>query len=61
MNSEQVNQIIDGIGLMTEIWVVAYQNFLKQGLSTGEAIASTKELLSLMMDSIIGGKTEDTK
>lgn len=54
MNSEQVNNIIQGIGVMTELWTITYQSFRKQGLNEIEAVRHTKELMSIMVDSFYG-------
>ena len=54
MNNEQVNELIKGIGLITELWMITYKNFLAQGLSTEEATMQTKAFMAIMMESIIG-------
>lgn len=54
MTGDQINQIIQGIGLMTEMYTITYQSFKKQGLSDEEAIKHTKAFISVMMDSIVG-------
>lgn len=56
MNNDQVNQIIQGIGMMTELYMIAYQSFKKQGLSNEEAVIHTKALMSIMVDSLYGNK-----
>lgn len=58
MNNEQVNQLIQGIGMMTELWVITFQGFVKQGMSNEEAIMHTKALMSIMVESFYGGKEE---
>lgn len=32
MNNEQVNLIIQGLGAITEMWMIVYNNFKQQGL-----------------------------
>lgn len=54
MNNEKVNELIKGIGLITELWMIAYKNFVAQGLSTEEATMQTKAFMTIMMESIIG-------
>lgn len=54
MTNDQINQIIQGIGLMTEMYTITYQSFKKQGLSDKEAIKHTKAFISVMIDSSIG-------
>lgn len=58
MNSDQVNQLIQGIGMMTELYMITYQNFKSQKLSEEEAIKHTKAFMSIMMDSFIGSNDE---
>ena len=59
MNNEQIDQLIQGIGIMTELWAITYKNFLKQGMDADDAVIHTKALMSIMIGSVIGGKTED--
>lgn len=54
MNNEQVAQLIQGIGVMTELWLITYQSFKKQDLSDEIAVMHTKAFMSIMMDSFIG-------
>lgn len=61
MTGDQINQIIQGIGLMTEMYTITYQSFKKQGLGDEEAIKHTKAFISVMMDSIIDTSGKDTK
>lgn len=59
MNNEQVNQLIQGIGMMTELWIITYQGFTKQGMSNEEAIMHTKALMSIMVESFYGNSQEE--
>ncbi len=61
MTGDQINQIIQGIGLMTEMYTITYQSFKKQGLSDEEAIKHTKAFISVMMDSIVDTSGKDPK
>lgn len=61
MTNDQINQIIQGVGLMTEIYTITYQSFKKQGLSDKEAIKHTKAFISVMMDSIVGNDGKSTQ
>lgn len=61
MNNEQVQQLIQGIGLLAELYVITYQNFKKQNLSDVEAIKHTKALMSVMVETFTnsgGGSNE---
>lgn len=49
MNDTQVKQLIQGIGLMTELWTITYQGFKNQGLSDDVAMAHTRAFMSIML------------
>ena len=60
MDNDKVKQLIQGIGLLTELWTITYQGFRQQGLSDAESIKHTRELISVMVASMINtGGTED--
>lgn len=59
MNNEMVKQLIQGIGLMTEIWTMTYNGFVSQGLSHNKAIEHTKAFMSIMVASIGSNGFED--
>lgn len=61
MTNDQINQIIQGIGLMTEMYTITYQSFKKQGLSDKEAIMHTKAFISVMINSVLGSDNKDTQ
>lgn len=50
MNNEQINQLIQGIGMMTELYLITFSNFKKQNLSDEDAIRHTKAFMSVMME-----------
>lgn len=61
MNNEQVNLIIQGLGVITELWNITYKNFVSQGFPATEAIEHTKALMSIMVNSFTdtsGGQKE---
>lgn len=53
MNADQVNQFIQDIGLMTEIYMIAYNGFKQQGLSDRDALMHTKTLFSAMLETFM--------
>lgn len=59
MNNEQINQLIQGIGMMTELYLITFSNFKKQNLNDEDAIKHTKAFMSVMMETFTdtGGKT----
>ena len=50
MNSEQINALINGLGMMTELYMIIYQNFKNQKMSDDDAIKHTKALMAVMVD-----------
>lgn len=60
MNNQQVNQLIQGIGVLTELWMITYQGFKQQGLNDNEAMAHTKAFMSVTLGSFFdsNGKVE---
>lgn len=63
MNNEQVNQLIQGIGAMTELWMITYQGFKRQGLNDEDSVMHTKAIMSIMMESFMeaGGNGQEVK
>lgn len=57
MNNDQIDQLIQGIGIMTDLWVITYQNFKNHGMNDTDAVNNTKALMSVMVDSVINNKT----
>lgn len=55
MNNDQLNSLISGLGMLTELWTITFHGFKQQGLSDPEATMHTKSLMSIMMDSVING------
>lgn len=61
MNNEQVSQLIQGIGLMTELHMITYQNFLAQKMTDEEALKHTKAFMAVMLEAFMktgGGSNE---
>lgn len=62
MNNEQVNQLIQNLGMMTELWTIAFNGFVSQGLTENVALNHTKAFMSTMMEALIkpaGGGTNE--
>lgn len=53
MNNDQVKAIIQGIGVMTEMWYITFNNFKKLGMSLEEATEQTKAFMSIMFENIM--------
>lgn len=61
MNNDQVNQIIAGIGTLSELWIITYQSFKRQGMTDDDAIKHTKALMSIMVESFFDGNAKEAK
>lgn len=61
MNSDRMKDFLTGVGLMTEIWMVTYNGFKKQGLTDQDALAHTKAFMTMAMESMLNGVQEDDK
>ena len=48
MNNDAVNQLIQGIGVMAELWTITFKSFISQGLKVSEAMEHTKAFMSVM-------------
>ena len=53
MNNDQVKAIIQGIGVMTEMWYITFNNFKKLGMSLEVATEQTKAFMSIMLENIM--------
>lgn len=61
MNNEQLKQFIQGIGMMTELHMITYQNFLAQKMTGEEALKHTKAFMAVMLETFMksgGGSNE---
>ena len=53
-NSENMlNELIKGIGMMTELWMITYQSFKNHKFSDEEAMNHTKAYMSIMLYEIM--------
>lgn len=52
MNNSALTELMKGIGMLTELWIIAYQGFTAQGLSEAKAMMHTRGFMEAMIDSI---------
>ena len=52
MNNSALTELMKGIGMLTELWIIAYRGFTAQGLSEAEAMMHTRGFMEAMIDSI---------
>lgn len=59
MNSDVVNQLIQGIGVMAELWTITFRSFISQGFTVSDAMLHTKAFMSVIIENTMetnGGK-----
>ena len=59
MNSDAVNQLIQGSGVMDELWTITFKSFINQGLKVPEPMEHTKAFMSVIIENTMetnGGK-----
>lgn len=61
MNSDQVNQIIQGLGVMVEMWTIVYNQFKQQGYDDAAALSHTTAFMSIAINSIIDNDNKEDK
>lgn len=61
MNNDYVKQVIQGVGLMAEMWTITYQSFKNQGMNDGDAVMHTKAFMSVMLESFFNNEKGDSK
>lgn len=58
MISDQLTELIRGIGTLSELWVITFQSFKNQNMSNEDALMHTKALMSIMVESFYGTSQE---
>ena len=53
MDNNALTELMIGIGMLTELWTIAYKGFISQGLSEDKAMAYTKGFMSAMIDFMV--------
>ena len=48
-SSNMLNELINSMGIMSELWMIIYSGFKNMNLSDEEAMKHTKEFMSLIM------------
>lgn len=49
MNNDKLNELLQGLGAMSEFWIITYESFKKHGLSDSEALTHTQAFMSIML------------
>lgn len=60
MISDDVNKLIQNIGVLTELWTITYSGFVRQGLDPTSAMAHTKGFMEAMVQAF-ANDTNDRK
>lgn len=58
MKNEQLENLVNGIGALTEIWMVTYANFKNQKMTDDDAIKHTKAMMETIMASLMNNEKE---
>lgn len=61
MNNEQLNSLITGIGIVTELWSITFKGFKNQGLNDTDALAHTKAFMSVIIEDIMGLNNKEAR
>ena len=61
MNNDKILEIIQSIGVMTDMWIITYRSFMEHGMPNDEAIMHTKALMGSMLESALGNKNTEEK
>ena len=51
--NEKLKELINGIGMMTEVWMISYNGFKNQGMNDKDALIHTKEFMGSFMSMIL--------
>lgn len=60
MNNKTVEQLIQGIGVLVELWTITYRGFISQGFDNTTAINHTRAFMSSMMETFYSENKEET-
>ena len=55
---KHLNDLIQGMGTLTQIWTITYQSFREQKMSNEEAMIHTQALMSTMMKAMFNVQKE---
>ena len=61
MNNDKVNELINAIGILAELWMITYNGFKRQGLEDSDAITHTTALMSILVSTILGSSEGGAK
>ena len=51
---EKLKELINAVGVMTELWTMTYKNFIDHGYSNTEALTHTREFMAAFMIATVG-------
>ena len=61
MNNDKILEVIQSLGVMTDMWIITYRSFMEHNMTSDEAIMHTKALMSSILESSIGNKNAEEK
>ena len=58
MIDDNINNLINNIGVLTELWTITYSGFVRQGFNNLDAMTHTKAFTEAMVKSFMNTKTD---
>lgn len=58
--TNMVNELIKGIGALSELWIITYTSFKNLKLSDDDALEHTKAFMSVMLRDALNQKKEES-
>ena len=53
MDEKAIENLINGFGAMTELWIIAFKCFIEHGMTEQQAIAHTKAFTSSIVEQLM--------
>ena len=55
MNNNYINELVQSIGAISELWAITYYSFLKEGMESSIAISNTKAFMEIVLSVFVKG------
>ena len=57
--NDQVQNIINACGALTELWLISYNNFIRNGLDKEEALCHTQAMFEVVIGNMFQNGKDD--
>ena len=54
MNENAIENLINGFGAMTEMWIICYKSFIDHGMTEAQAIKHTQSFMASVIEAVVG-------